>query len=709
MARRKKRGKKERKLKKDLPIRPRLDPEVASEIGAIVLIAFALLLILAMFGVGGTAPHAIFHGLQILFGWTAYILPLLSLGLAWFMFQTSRYELKSTNYLGIAGIIITLCGLFHLPISQEDALVQAKNGAGGGVIGYLVHLGMLRVLNRAAAVAILLALLLIFVLLTTNISFAKLWRFLRGLIRPGEQEEFVVHGDAITNTKLPIRGTIGGDRPPAQQDFEPVTTGADPDWQGPGLDLLEETTTKPDAGNIKENAATIQSTLESFGIQVGLGDVNVGPTVTQYTIKPESGVKLNKITDLDRNLSLALAAHPLRIEAPIPGKSAVGIEIPNKKSAMVRMRDLINSDVYKKSRSPLEFVLGRDVSGEPQLADLAKMPHMLIAGATGSGKTVGINAFLMSLLFRNSPSDLKLILVDPKRVELTMYKDIPHLIAPVITEPKECVSALKWAVMEMESRYKLFAEEGKRNIGEYNLAKKGEGGMPYIVVVIDELADLMSVAAQEVEANIVRLAQMARATGIHLVLATQRPSVNVITGLIKANIPCRVAFTVASNVDSRTILDQGGAEKLLGSGDMLFISPEIIKPKRIQGAFVGEKEIKAVMDYLRKQREPNYNEEVLTQPVHMGARGGGHHDFDSGSSGDDELFQEAADTVIRSGKASASLLQRRLRVGYARAARLLDILEERGVIGPPDGARPRDVLVSSVDEASSIDNIEIEE
>jgi S-DNA-T family DNA segregation ATPase FtsK/SpoIIIE len=341
-------------------------------------------------------------------------------------------------------------------------------------------------------------------------------------------------------------------------------------------------------------------------------------------------------------------------------------------------------------------VLGRDVSGTPMSADLAKMPHMMIAGATGSGKSVMINALLTSLLYRNSPSDLKLILVDPKRVELGLYNDIPHLLTPVIVEPEKCISALKWAVGEMERRYKLLAEVGNRNIVEYNKAHK-EDAMPYIVIVIDELADLMVLAAADVESLIVRLAQMARAVGIHLVLATQRPSVDVITGIIKANIPARLAFSVASQVDSRTILDQMGAEKLLGKGDMLFASPEFIKPRRIQGVFLDEKETKAITDYLRQARAPQYNDEVLAQKVTLGKGGGGGGGGDYGEP-DDDMFDEAAEAVFRAGKASASMLQRRLRVGYARAARLLDLLEERGIIGPADGARPRDVLISSLDQ-----------
>jgi S-DNA-T family DNA segregation ATPase FtsK/SpoIIIE len=447
---------------------------------------------------------------------------------------------------------------------------------------------------------------------------------------------------------------------------------------------------------VKANAATIQQTLESFGINVTMAEVNVGPTVTQYTFTPPAGVKLNKITGLDTNLALSLAAHPIRIEAPIPGKSAVGVEIPNKSIAMVRLRGVLETADWKKEEAPLTFALGRDVSGLPMFTDLAKMPHMLIAGATGSGKSGMINSLLTSLLYRSSPNDLKLILVDPKRVELGLYNDIPHLLTPVIVEPEKCISALKWAVAEMERRYKLLAEVGNRNIVEYNKAHPDEA-MPYIVIIIDEMADLMVLAAADVESLIVRLAQMARAIGIHLVLATQRPSVDVITGIIKANIPARLAFSVASQVDSRTILDQMGAEKLLGKGDMLFMSPEFMKPRRIQGAWVEEKEVKAVTDYLKSVREPQYNEEVLAQKVSIGGKSVGGGGGDMGEP-DDDMFDEAAEAVFRAGKASASMLQRRLRIGYARAARLLDLLEERGIIGPADGARPRDVLISDLSQ-----------
>ncbi len=666
--------------------KPNLSPEAQRDIAAVALIVFSIMLLLAMVGIGGSLPSALFQGLVLGFGFAAYLLPLLFCGLAWMLFQPEKYELKANKYIGMVLSFLSLTALLSIVAPQM----------GGGYLGMGIDNVLLPLLKPVAAFILMTAVLVVGLITASNSSLRDIFN---ALFRRGPKEEIQINeatGSEMPYNRLPIRGTIGGSRPTGKEDEGALTVAEDADWQAPSIDLLEATSTKADAGNIKQNAGTIQSTLASFGIEVAMSEVNVGPTVTQYTLKPESGVKLNKITALEHNLSLSLAAHPLRVEAPIPGKSAVGIEVPNKTSAIVRMKDLLTSKEFEAAKSPLEFVLGRDVSGTPAVADLAKMPHLLIAGATGSGKSVMINTFLTSLLYRNSPSNLKLILVDPKRVELTLYNDIPHLLTPVIVEPEKCISALRWAVAEMERRYKLFSEVGKRNIGDYNQAKKEEA-MPYIVIVIDELADLMSIAAQDVEALVVRLAQMARATGIHLVLATQRPSVNVITGLIKANIPARIAFSVASQFDSRTILDQGGAEKLLGKGDMLFSSPELPKPRRLQGAMISDKETKAVTDYLRDARAPQYNEEVLTQPGKgSGGRSGGFDMEDV----DDDLFEEAADTVIRSGKASASLLQRRLRVGYARAARLLDILEERGVVGPPDGARPRDVLVSSMSDVN---------
>ena len=481
-----------------------------------------------------------------------------------------------------------------------------------------------------------------------------------------------------------------------QESHAALTAASDPDWKFPGVDLLDQKQDKADAGNVEGNARTIRETFENFNIDVEMEGANIGPRVTQYTLKPPTGVKLTKITALENNLALDLAATSIRMEAPIPGKRAVGIEVPNVKPAIVRLSSILQSHDWMESKAALEFTIGKDIAGKPVLADLAKMPHLLVAGQTGSGKSVMINDILTSLLYRNTPSDLKLILVDPKTVELTPYNEIPHLLTPVITEPEKCISALKWAVAEMERRYRTLAEQKKRNIAEYN-ALKNQEGMPYIVIVIDELADLMMMAARDVEALIVRIAQKARAVGIHLILATQRPSVDVITGLIKANVPARIAFTTASQVDSRTIIDQVGAEKLLGQGDMLLLTADMPKPKRVQASFISDNETVKVTDFIRAQRAPQYNDEVVSQPVTIG-KGGVVADASGGSDADDDMFQDAVRVVIENKKASTSLLQRRLRIGYGRAARLIEEMEEQGIIGQADGSRPREVLVSSLSQ-----------
>ena len=682
--------------------------------------AMALLLSFAAFSFGGSLVTAMFHTLRVAMGYSAYLLPVIFGSLAWMLFQPTKYAVRGLNYIGFIGLVSSLAALFHIGISSADGQLAAQNGYGGGYLGLAITTWMLGVLNIIAASIVLIALMAIFLILATNTNLKELFgAILAGFTREGkpanENAPEVAPEIAVLKvndnsgspmTALPMRGDLNvgsakpmpmAAKPKTDQPQEALTANSEEEWTPPGHELLESTSTSADAGDVKANATIIQKTMESFGINVKMGEVNVGPTVTQYTFIPPAGVKLNKITGLDTNLALSLAAHPIRIEAPIPGKSAVGVEIPNKAIATVRLRDVLSAPEITSQKAPLTFVLGRDVSGTPMSCDLAAMPHLLIAGATGSGKSVMINALLTSLLYRNAPADMKLILVDPKRVELGLYNGIPHLLTPVIVEPEQCISALKWAVSQMELRYKLLEAEGNRNIVEYNNEHKEEA-LPYIVIVIDELADLMILAAAEVETLIVRLAQMARAVGIHLVLATQRPSVNVITGTIKANIPARLAFSVASQIDSRTILDQMGAEKLLGKGDMLFSSPEYIKPRRIQGVYIDEKETKAVTDYLRSARAPQYNEEVLAQKVSIGGRHGNTSTGGDFGDPDDDMFDEAAAAVFAAGKASASMLQRRLRVGYARAARLLDLLEERGIIGPADGARPRDVLISSLDQ-----------
>ncbi|HSD12284.1 MAG TPA: DNA translocase FtsK, partial [Patescibacteria group bacterium] len=458
------------------------------------------------------------------------------------------------------------------------------------------------------------------------------------------------------------------------------------------VDLLETRNAKPTSGDIAGKMHVIQKTLENFGIPVEMGEVSVGPTVTQFSLKPADGIKLNRITSLSNDLALTLAAHPIRIEAPIPGKSLVGIEVPNQAVAVVSLREIVESKEFAQRKSSLTICLGKDVAGKPWIADLGKMPHMLVAGATGSGKTVCLNAIILSLIYQNGPDDLKLMLIDPKRVELPVYNGIPHLLTPAITEVPKIINALKWAISEMDRRFDLLSKAGKRDITSYN--ETAEEKMPFLVIVVDELADLMVASAAEVEGAIIRLAQLARAVGIHLVVATQRPSVDVITGLIKANITARIAFSVASSIDSRTILDMPGAEKLVGRGDSLFLSPDLSMPKRIQCCYVGDGEIRKVVDYLMEQLdEPVQYEEGVTEKASKGG-----NDFGYDADGEDELLDEARDTVVRAGKASASYLQRRLKIGYARAARLLDLLEERGIIGPGDGAKPRQILVAPVND-----------
>lgn len=468
-------------------------------------------------------------------------------------------------------------------------------------------------------------------------------------------------------------------------------------WEYPPLSLLSDGPgQKADRGDVKRNANVIENTLDSFGITAKVREVNTGPAVTQYAIEIASGTKVSKITSLSSDMALALAAPTgqVRIEAPIPGRNLVGIEIPNRGLEFVTLKKMLGSDVMHKAKSKLAVALGLDVSGNPIIADIAKMPHVLVAGTTGSGKSVLINSWIASLLFRTNPSEVRLIMVDPKRVELTGYNGIPHLLTPVIVEIDKILSALRWAMTEMENRYKKFAEVGVRNIDGFN-ELSGFQAMPFIIIFIDELADLMAYAPVEVEDTICRLAQMARATGIHLVLSTQRPSVDVITGLIKANIPSRIAFNVSSMIDSRVVLDMPGAEKLLGRGDMLYIPADQSKPSRIQGTYVSEAEVEKVVNFLKtKNVAVEYTEEVTTQPIGSLKRG----IAGAGGDGRDPLFEEALRLICQHDKASASLLQRRLSVGYARAARILDQLEASGVIGPGEGSKPRDVLIKNPDE-----------
>lgn len=498
---------------------------------------------------------------------------------------------------------------------------------------------------------------------------------------PASDTSFVVNQTA-TRPTLDVESTTPTTEPLSNKPGTHV-------WEYPPLNLLSSKKGKAaDRGDIKQNAQIIEDTLNSFGIQARVMEVNCGPAVTQYALTIGTGTKLTKITSLANDLALALAAPTgmIRIEAPIPGRSLVGIEIPNRTPEFVSLKTMLTSPEMQKDKSKLAVALGLNVAGTPVMADISKMPHVLIAGSTGSGKSVSVNAFIASILFRASPEEVKFIMVDPKRVELSVYNDIPHLLTPVITDPKKVVAALRWACAEMDKRYKLFAEVGVRNIASYN-EMSGFQAMPYIVVVIDELADLMLFAPTEVEESIVRLAQMARAVGIHLVLATQRPSVDVITGLIKANIPTRLAFNVSSGTDSRVIIDSTGAEKLIGRGDMLYVPPDESKPRRVQGTYVSDSEIAGLIQYLKAQSaEPQYQTEVVEKFQKATSDGSG-----TGTEEQDELFDEALQVVLESGKGSASYIQRRLSVGYNRAARILDQLAEAGIVGPAQGAKPREI------------------
>lgn len=474
------------------------------------------------------------------------------------------------------------------------------------------------------------------------------------------------------------------------------------DYQLPVLDLLHhprKNAQNNERKHIAENVRTLERTFESFGVRAAVREVHLGPAVTRYEVYPEAGVKVSRILSLSDDLALALAAKDIRIEAPIPGKSAVGIEVPNQEVAMVGLREVLESKNAKRAASKLTIGLGRDISGEPILADLNKMPHLLVAGATGSGKSVCINSIIVTFLMRTKPSEVKLFMIDPKMVELNVYNGIPHLLTPVVTDPAKAAQGLKNVVGEMERRYELFSESGTRNLESYNAAvrkfneehEEKQPLMPYIVVIIDELADLMMVASKDVEETVTRLAQMARAAGIHLIIATQRPSVDIITGVIKANIPSRIAFSVSSMMDSRTILDSGGAEKLLGKGDMLFLPIGASKPTRIQGAFLSDDEVEKVVRYVIGQQKANYRKDMMPADQPEASR----------EKVDDELFDDAVQLVVGMQTASVSMLQRRFRIGYARAARLIDAMEERHIVGPYEGSKPRAVLLPKQDDEAS--------
>ena len=733
-------AKKRKSTKKSAPAKPQHSLPVGfwSQVGAVMLILLSLLLVVSWFGVGGPVLQWIDMATVKTIGYTAYALPILLIYLAVETFRAEENQLPAVVKFAAILEIVWFSGLFGL-------MKTASRPNSGGFVGDILNTATLKMVDSAIAVIIYLVLAFITVLFITQTSpftvFSKLWEMIKSntkeddnnrsvmkkasIAQPAEEEKKTDLGEIKLNAGVPIIDTAKEkknllkkvEKPEKVNEEQALVATRDPNWEAPSLDLLEKNESGADAGDTRQNAQIIHDTLAEFNIEAAMGDINVGPKVTQYTLRPPSGVKLTRITALETNIALNLAAQSLRIEAPIPGQRAVGIEVPNRKAAEVRLRSTLSSKQWAAARDPLSFGIGKDISGQVVVGELGKMPHLLIAGQTGSGKSVMINTLLCSLLYRNSPSDMKLILVDPKQVEMAPYADIPHLLTPVINEPEKTISALKWAVNEMERRYKLLAGEKIRNIKEYNKrlqsrAKKiaiadengnvqehEDGSMPYIVIVVDEMSDLMMMAKKDVETLIVRLAQKSRAVGIHLVLATQRPSVNVITGLIKANVPARIAFTVASQVDSITILDQSGAEKLLGQGDMLFYVTSMSKPKRIQGAWVTDDEVNKITDHLRMQMAPQYNDEVVAQPVQLDGKGGVVMDL---SEGGDDKFKDAVRVVVERRKASTSMLQTRLGIGYQRAARIIEEMEERGIIGPQNGSKPRDVLISSPEELEEL-------
>lgn len=728
--------------------------EIKYNIIAIIFFVLALITLLSFTGMNDSFGAEVLSAIKALFGQMYFLAPAFMIGAGFSLLSKApfgaleRVKARWKPIISGSFLILTLSFLafVNLLFYGADFYEAAKQGLGGGYIGIIFAAPLAAITGPTTAAVILAALIVIALLFIFNISleafFAQSFQTLKSFYN---YYQFLSYGDKDKKKKSVESFSWHGGADLAEKNNQAKKAAATPSfnvkelknknlenkgsnvdfgaeeknnkielgikkqnriktkWNKFPLDLLDGGFSDADSGDIGANASIIEKTLANFGMEVEMGKVYVGPTVTQYTLKPAVGIKLSRITTLQNDLALALAASSIRIEAPIPGKALVGIEIPNVSSAIVRLKNLLEtySNYYKNDYyASLKVAMGLDVSGSPYWIDITGFPHILIAGSTGSGKTIFVNSLIMSLIYNNSPEAVKIIMIDPKRVELTLYNGIPHLLAPVIVENEKAVGVLKWTVAEMERRYILFEQSASRDIESYNKkilssgAEDAEEPLPYIILIIDELADLMSTFPREVEATIVRLAQMSRAVGIHLVVSTQRPSVNVITGLIKANISARVSFRVASLIDSRTILDHSGAEKLLGRGDMLYLSTGTAKPKRLQGCFVSENEVKKVVKWLKE----NYKEEsvmleeseikaILPSSIELSTAGFG--------AGGDEMYEEAKDAVIKAGKASASLLQRRLRVGYARAARLLDLLEEQGIIGPSDGARPRAILVSN--------------
>ena len=697
-----------------------LPEETKRVIFGILTILASVITALSFFDKAGEAGEIFMKSSRALIGESVFVIPLILFlaGIAFLNIKNTNNffeKRKNISWPIILSVLILIFGFSGILGTFDFQLKR------GGFIGYILSWPILKYFGVLAGRIIFLAFL--------AIGFLILWQFLSS---PRDKKEIKKENNKDDNEvkesasrkpsiiknffspkfkvrEISDRKEVKNNKK-SEEEIVPLKLETKPigganifSYQPPPLNILQAEKGVPSTGDTESNSAIIKKTFHNFGIEVTMSEVNIGPTVTQYTLKPAEGIKLSKITNLSNNLSLALASHPIRIEAPIPGRSLVGIEIPNKTRSDVRLRNLIEDYKFQKSSGNLLVALGRDVSGSFVYADLTKMPHLLVAGSTGSGKTIFLNSLILSLLYQPTtftksagPENLRFILVDPKRVEFSIYNNIPHLLCPIIYNADETISALKWLTGEMERRFDVLAKVGARDIDKYNerALKNKEDVLPFIVIVIDELADLMAARGKEIEAMIVRLAQMSRAVGIHLVLATQRPSVEVITGLIKANITSRVTFQVASQVDSRTIIDTSGAEKLLGAGDMLYVSTQTPKPRRIQSPYVSDKEVKKVIEYIISKNEKDgplaEMDETLNEELKHNQRETSETSLNL-SNEEDPLYDSARQLVVESKKASASLLQRRLRIGYARAARLIDILEEKGIVGPADGSRPREV------------------
>jgi len=681
-----------------------------------------ILILLVLFSAQNSAPTAsILHLLGQLLGWGIYILPvaLILMGLWLILRRIEKLPpLSLERATGIILFFLWLLTLMHSIIPLETADQAVLLGIGGGYIGNLFARILLNGLGRAGAIVVLFAWLLITVTMIFDVSVADLFRWVNPLlikireqlakpIRKAEKtfapevQEVASNGYIPLNRPQPVvKNEAPGIPVKTVKPAEPVIN-----WQLPDVKQILDSGSAPSVNEefIQQRARLIAETLASFGAPVQVVEINRGPTITQFGVEPlfvetRSGrtkVRVNKIASLVDDLALALAAPRIRIQAPVPGHSYVGIEVPNDEMTLVALRDILESESFQRNKNALRFALGKDVTGHPLTTTLDTMPHLLIAGTTGSGKSVCVNAILTCFLMYNTPDDLRLILVDPKRVELTGYNGIPHLLSPVVVEIDRVIGALQWMTREMDKRYHMFAQVGARNITDYNARMKLQGTkkLPFLVVVIDELADLMMIAPGETEQTITRLAQLARATGIHMILATQRPSVDVVTGLIKANFPARIAFAVASNTDSRVILDQPGAERLLGRGDMLFQAPDAPAAARLQGVFVSDTEIQNLVEFWRKQAGGASPYAAPGTPAAEGIpksdiplkQGAMFEEMASSDSNTDPLLPEAIDLVRREGRASVSMLQRRMRIGYTRAARIVDMMEDKKIVGPPEG------------------------